>query len=386
MNSNSNILGVGSNCVPQETLIKYIKGELSGPEMNAVEKHIAGCPMCSDELEGLSLLEQPDDIKNITHSINQRIEESISQRDKNFWHSTQLRVAASILLLIAVSGVIYFMSTLKSPSETISELIMLEQEATPDDSLEMEVEDSEEIIPLTRSEEIKPKDEIRTEPAKPREEKRVLPTQPEEVVLEDLDSDLMLADAPATKAAETIAETRLEQAMGASAPSTASRKKDTSPARAKKPQALNIIVFDDHIVEEKVAILDSSVGKDYSTIIAFGINTLEEEIEEEEIFLIVEKMPSFQGGDSSKFMEYISKNLKYPEAAAEKSIQGKVFISFVVEEDGSVTNVKVVKGVDPLIDEEAVRVVKSSPKWEPGKQRGKLVRVQFTFPVTFILQ
>jgi protein TonB len=97
-------------------------------------------------------------------------------------------------------------------------------------------------------------------------------------------------------------------------------------------------------------------------------------------------MPGFGGGDSNKFREYIARNLKYPEVAAENGIQGRVFVQFVVEPDGRVSNVKVVRGVDPALDREAVRVVESSPPWKPGKQRGKPVRVSFTFPIIFVLQ
>lgn len=112
----------------------------------------------------------------------------------------------------------------------------------------------------------------------------------------------------------------------------------------------------------------------------------EEPIEEEEIFYIAEDMPLFNGKDASdSFREYVAKNLKYPNIAAENGIQGTVYIQFVVEPSGLVSNVKVLRGVDPSLDKEAVRIVQSSPKWTPGKQRGKPVRVSFTFPITFKL-
>jgi protein TonB len=113
---------------------------------------------------------------------------------------------------------------------------------------------------------------------------------------------------------------------------------------------------------------------------------VEQDMAEDEIFVIVEDMPGFGGGDSNKFREFISKNLRYPEIAAENGIQGRVFVAFVVEADGRVSNVRVVRGVDPALDREAVRVVETSPKWKPGMQRGKPVRVSFTFPIIFVLQ
>ncbi len=111
----------------------------------------------------------------------------------------------------------------------------------------------------------------------------------------------------------------------------------------------------------------------------------EEEVVEQEVFTIVEEMPGYPGGDA-KMYEYLVKNIKYPQIARESSIQGRVFVNFVVEPDGSVTNVKVLRGIGGGCDEEAMRVVKSMPKWKPGKQRGKAVRVSYTLPVVFKLQ
>lgn len=94
-------------------------------------------------------------------------------------------------------------------------------------------------------------------------------------------------------------------------------------------------------------------------------------------------MPKFPGGNVQK---WISKHIKYPMIAQENNIQGKVFVQFVIEKDGSVSNVKVTRSVDPSLDKEAIRVIQSMPKWTPGKQRQKPVRVSFTVPINFQLQ
>jgi TonB family protein len=107
--------------------------------------------------------------------------------------------------------------------------------------------------------------------------------------------------------------------------------------------------------------------------------------EEKKVFDVVEQMPSYPGGDEA-LMRYISNNLQYPVVAEENGIQGRVIVSFVVERDGSITEVNVVKSVDPSLDKEAVRVLKSMPRWEAGIQDGKPVRVKYTVPVTFRLQ
>ena len=103
------------------------------------------------------------------------------------------------------------------------------------------------------------------------------------------------------------------------------------------------------------------------------------------IFEVVEHMPEFTGGGMSALMEYLSKNIKYPEAAMKKGTQGRVTVQFVVEKDGSITNVKILRGIDPELDKEAIRVISAMPKWKPGTQRGEAVRVRFTVPVMFRL-
>ena len=107
--------------------------------------------------------------------------------------------------------------------------------------------------------------------------------------------------------------------------------------------------------------------------------------EETKVFDVVEVMPSFPGGQAALF-EWLSKNIKYPVVAEENGVQGRVIVTFVVERNGSITDVQVAKSVDPSLDKEAVRVVKAMPHWIPGKQNGSAVRVKFTVPVTFRLQ
>jgi len=104
---------------------------------------------------------------------------------------------------------------------------------------------------------------------------------------------------------------------------------------------------------------------------------------EGDAFFLVEIMPSFRGGDLDKFREWIQKRTNYPQEAIEKKIRGTVFLSFVVERDGSVSNINVIKGVNPLLDNEAVKVISESPKWTPGLQRGQPVRVRYLIPLNF---
>ena len=108
-------------------------------------------------------------------------------------------------------------------------------------------------------------------------------------------------------------------------------------------------------------------------------------VEETKIFTVVEQMPMYPGGDAA-LMGYLRDNIKYPTVAAENGVQGRVVVGFVVERDGSITDVNILRGVDPSLDREAMRVVKSMPRWTPGKQNGSAVRVKYQVPVAFRLQ
>jgi TonB family protein len=103
------------------------------------------------------------------------------------------------------------------------------------------------------------------------------------------------------------------------------------------------------------------------------------------VFYIVEEMPEFPGGEDA-LRQYISEAVNYPDSANKNGIQGKVYVSFIVAKDGSVVDAKIARGVDPLLDKEALRVVSSLPKWEPGKQDGKPVNVSYTVPINFVLK
>ena len=128
---------------------------------------------------------------------------------------------------------------------------------------------------------------------------------------------------------------------------------------------------------------DSSLGVE----IMDYVEVEEEVVEEEAIpFQLVEEKPSFQGGDANQFSKWVNSRLQYPEIAKENGVQGRVTLQFTVEKDGTVTKVRVLRGVDPSLDKEAVRVVSMSPKWKPGKQRDRAVPVTYTFPVIFQLR
>jgi protein TonB len=143
------------------------------------------------------------------------------------------------------------------------------------------------------------------------------------------------------------------------------------------------IVEDDVELEEELIIQDTEATED--TEVDFTDMTTEEEEEDAPVFFIVEEMPEFPGGEQA-LHKFLASNIEYPVIAQENGIQGRVYVKFVVNTDGSITDVEIARGVDPSLDKEALRVVRSMPKWKPGKQRGKAVRVSYTVPINFVLQ
>ncbi|MCQ2324501.1 MAG: energy transducer TonB [Paludibacteraceae bacterium] len=154
------------------------------------------------------------------------------------------------------------------------------------------------------------------------------------------------------------------------------------PPPVQEVEVLNVV--EDDVETEEIEINTEDTKEE--VIIQAPIEIQEEEEEEEVIFMVVEKMPEFPGGQQALF-KYLTENVKYPVIAQENGIQGRVICQFVVNKDGAIVDVEVVRsGGDPSLDKEAVRVIKSMPKWKPGQQRGKAVRVKYTVPVNFRLQ
>lgn len=165
------------------------------------------------------------------------------------------------------------------------------------------------------------------------------------------------------------------------------RQEEVKPPPPPPPPAvadiLNI-VEDDVELDEELEIMDTEMSQD--DIVDFSNMVYEEETRDEgEIFMIVEEMPEFPGGTEA-LQKYLAQSIDYPVIAQENGIQGRVYIQFVINQNGEVTNATIIRGVDPSLDREALRVVEAMPKWKPGKQRNRPVRVSYTVPINFVLQ
>ena len=152
------------------------------------------------------------------------------------------------------------------------------------------------------------------------------------------------------------------------------------------PMTTTIIeIIDDNIRIETDFEVDAESDESTVTQEYEYVEYVPEEVQEEEIFVVVEESPEFPGGEEAR-LQFLRDNIVYPRIARDAGVEGRVIVGFVVEPDGRITNVKIIRGKVQSLDEEALRVTKMMPRWKPGKQRGKYVRVQLTMPITFLLQ
>ena len=169
------------------------------------------------------------------------------------------------------------------------------------------------------------------------------------------------------------------------------RQEETPPPPPPPPpveqvaEVLNVV--EDDVEVENTDLLsseDNQAEAQTQTYVPPVVKVEEEEESSQQIFMVVEEMPEFPGGQAA-LMSFIAKSIKYPVVAQENGIQGRVTCSCVVNKDGSIVDAEVIRGIDPSLDKEALRVINTMPKWKPGKQRGKPVRVKFTVPINFRL-
>lgn len=164
------------------------------------------------------------------------------------------------------------------------------------------------------------------------------------------------------------------------------QKQEVAPPPPEAPSVAEVLEIVDDKADIKETVIASTEDTGQKVEVKYvPVKVVEEEPEEQTIFEVVENAPEFPGGTAA-LMQFLGKNIKYPTIAQENGTQGRVIVQFVVNRDGTIVDPKVVKSVDPYLDKEALRVILSMPKWKPGMQRGKAVRVKFTVPVMFRLQ
>jgi len=184
----------------------------------------------------------------------------------------------------------------------------------------------------------------------------------------------------------TVVEMGAREAMEQVEEIIINTKQEVKPPPPKPPPTTTVlnIVEDDVEIEDEL-VIDVEADEEMEIEEYVPIEVEEEEVVEEEIFLVVEQQPEFPGGEKAR-LTYLANNIDYPQMARESNIQGVVYVTFVVEPNGKISNVGILRGIGGGCDEEAIRVVEAMPSWQPGKQRGRAVRVRFNMPIKFTLQ
>ncbi len=324
--------------IDESRLWLYVQGKLNHKDTHDVEKHLNDCEMCRDVVVGLSSYSSEG---NFNASVNRTTEAFYAKMKKKSTLKLRKLSIAAILLILAGSSYMFVVQLKKSkvPDTNLAQELALESDTlqqetaylSKDTSIESDIAintlDTEESLSSAKKKETSEPFQYSTPPPPPAEV--------EEVVVEELN-----------------------------------------------------IVEDDQEEEN----IDINTESDENTEIEINMNVFEKSLEAEDdvvsceaiAFAIVEDKPVFPGGDNA-LLRYLSENTKYPEKAKESGIQGRVFVQFIIDKTGKVTDVRIARGVSPELDEEAKRVVSTLPKWTPGKQQGKPVPVTYIVPINFRL-
>jgi TonB family protein len=430
------------DCFSEEKLVKYVNNELSSEENSVIDKHLEHCEMCSDVVDGLLMMDSASDIFIEKKLLDEEIDKLIAgSTKKRIILNTKFRAIAAVALLLIISGTYFIANQLTEKNQNIGI-----ETADKDNSFDNQIKPIEkpheqELAGLEEkatSEEQQPEPFFFSSPVHEFDsdykvlaeldveeggEKSI--TDKTENSLDEVDSD-SFTTASYDKEFGAPGSGSNSGTVPSVVQSTDSRKPDLSGSAAgdelltkeatSTGGTFNIFDVPDKKLEEGQANKVSQKDRDKISdrdltrnernssqaqspartedivvvetlsIIDVDMSVLEEEADEIEVisFAIVEQKPIYPGGDSA-LLKFIAENTIYPEEAKQNKIQGKVYVKFVIDTEGAVTNVEVVKGVAPILDQEAVRVIKLLPRWTPAKQRGKPVAVSYLIPINFYL-
>lgn len=375
-----------SGCLNLDAMQRFQSGNLTEQEASLVNRHLEECPICRDAMEGFDLLPDLKAQKNLMLTLSRRIRSKyIIRREPLVKNRSRklnpvlayISAAATILIIFGIYGILnsgifrterLAMENSESPeTEDMDIISSVEREATeaesPEDIAEKEIEKP--VSPVPAESEIR-EEEIRDlqEGADQKmaggvasTEEMVARVEEEVSLIEELEAELTEAQADTLDIGAVSPEGQTEFV-------SLSEEAEDNRERAAPVKSMETVKA------KGAKIAKQTVG--YTT--------------NDEVYLTeVEEMPEFKKKGYEDFDDFIRKNLEYPDEAREKGKTGEVSVYFVINEDGSVDDVWILSGVDPLLDEEAVRVIRSSPRWKPGKQDGEHVKVRLTYSVVFKL-
>lgn len=337
----------------------FLAGGLSPDEKMLVQKHLDESPFDREALEGLQKhysSQNLDEIEELRKSVilsTTKLPETGKRIpvSRTYWYA-----AAGLALLMGIS---IFMVLMFRPPQNKTELAVLQ----PDTIVDTATATATAVVQEDQKQAMSENDIVPAPPSPVKQiniveddalaEEKELSTEPEIVNNEVAIEDVIIVES------DLVADEKVVGGIEAS----------------------DINVQEEYIVTSEMAAQESN-GRAMSKM---ALDSEDEVAEESQIFMVVETMPEFPGGEEALY-KYLMENIKYPQLNEENAIQLKVYVTFVVEKDGSISDVRVLRGSGSALDEEAIRVIKSMPKWLPGKQRGIPIRVQYNIPISISLQ
>jgi protein TonB len=357
-NNNISSLFDRSGNLSLEAMQRYLEGDLGPEELSVVEKHLADSPFDREALEGLEkfrTVQVARDVKELNEKIGKK---ASSGKERQLKASRRFSryywvAAAAVIGILVVSAIIVLMYRY-SPEPlqlAVKQQDTVIEEADNKGTYQQIPEESTDIPGSGEPEIVTPAEDIA---ASDRSGKSPMETEEEPPVTEQKIT-ITGIEADEDVAAENNRPVPIGGIAGRGKENPAASGGDASARASYTIQAEDLMKQGSDIVEQ-----------------------------EKQVFMVVEQMPEYPGGEEA-LINYLSENLQYPEGAKESGVQGQVFVTFVVEKDGSISEVEVLRGLGGGCDEEAVRVVEEMPKWKPGAQRGQPVRVQYNLPIKFSL-
>jgi protein TonB len=362
-------LFISSGCLTMESLKKYAAGTLNPEDYLLVKGHIESCPFCTDAIDGLRTEKNHEEFERAVNSLKAEIGLKITKGNENIKLSGHqdkrrqiylyLAIAASLIVLAGLYSLFHFYPSIR---DNIKQTRVAENRPSP----------------LTGK-------------------KDTVSANPQSQV-----STIMNRSSSKIKVKTTLKAKKYREKYNAGKSSALMLRQITLPTAAlnrKGNQDSTISVLEENpkaeeslsmagaggekkaeVQNEDVMINKMSYAPRSRKIAIQGAKSAEGD---ESVFFIVDEMPKFRGKGIEEFEKYISENLVYPQKAIEEKLEGIVTASFVIDTIGNLVEVEIIRGVDPVLDHEAIRVIKASPNWKPGKQGGKVVRVKLTVPVRF---
>jgi protein TonB len=358
-----------SGCLSNQGLTRYIEGSLDTEEQKLADLHIGGCELCADAISGYQQHAHPGtalpEIRNLNRQLHQRFLRIHQRARKERSMVSVFSVAATIILLAGIF------------------LLLKQREMITEKSLAQARHDSaltpalQPVQPAARPEGELPEQPIK-KPIAGKEKKQKEMASAEAMSTAKTEARMYHEPVEADDMAILSDEVEIQASEEAMAEIT------TDTVIINSPKSDRIIQRSQSANNAPAS--RKSTNARVETVLAGEAAMKSSEEQKEEAFIIVGEMPRFMDGDISRFLRYIQENLAYPPEAAEAGIEGSVMVNFIINESGKLTDARIIRSADPLLDSEALRVITSSPSWKAGRQGGKPVRVSYTIPVVFSLQ